>query len=321
LEALAARHGDALAIEVAHVAQGAKTLEEAAVPWIAASDKESTRAQRRSVVDVLAATMKRRTSEILVERIGKAEVLSVVEAWEGEGLASSTIGNRVAVLSALWKLLASRGVVKVNPFHGVKPMKRSRGSRAEKRAFTAVEAAKVIALREEEPTSLRSCTMWALGFLTGARANELLTARDLEETKGATWFTVTPENAKTKSSARRVCVTGNDARKLLRAWVGMEKLDRASMSGGVRRFLDARGLGEDVDYHSTRRTFINLAERAGADPLGVMRFTGHQPSGMSFSLYSTSGSDAALEGVSKTVTATYGKPFAKVLTALAAAAK
>jgi hypothetical protein len=42
---------------------------------------------------------------------------------------------------------------------------------------------------------------------------------------------------------------------------------------------------------------------------------------MSFSLYSTSGSDAALEGVSKTVTATYGKPFAKVLTALAAAAK
>jgi hypothetical protein len=40
---------------------------------------------------------------------------------------------------------------------------------------------------------------------------------------------------------------------------------------------------------------------------------------MSFSLCSTSGSDAALEGVSKTVTAAYGTPLAKALATLATA--
>jgi len=60
LESIALRHGESQAVEVAQLAHGAKTLEEAATSWIAASDRETTRGSRRSVVDVLAATMKRR---------------------------------------------------------------------------------------------------------------------------------------------------------------------------------------------------------------------------------------------------------------------
>jgi integrase len=317
LEAIEDKRGEAAAIEVAQLAYGAATLEEAAAPWLAAASRESTRSARRSILDAFAATLGRGLDQIMVEKIGRPEALAVVQKWEAEGLASSTISNRVAVMSSLWSALLSRDVVQVNPWKGVKPLRKNhRGRRAQKRPFTIAEAIATITPRVDSPAGLRDCALFALAFLTGARAGELTSVQSIEETAGATWFSVASENAKTQSSVRRIPVVDGAGRALLRAWSTMEKLPAQSQSSRCSAHLRALGLA-GLDQHSCRRTFINLGERAGADPLALMRLVGHKPQGMSFTTYSRSGSDEALIGVAKVVSEAYGSEFSTALAELA----
>lgn len=316
-------HEPPLPPQVADMAQlvlGGATLEEASDAWLRSAAKANTKDARESVLKAFASAMGKGLDQIVVETVTRREALRAVEAWEQAGLASATIRQRVATLSALWNAMGARAERPMpNPWQGIKPLKKNhQGKRAEKHPFTVEQAIAAITPRLNTSAELRDCVMFALGFLTGARASELYAVQAVEEGEGTSWFEVSSDNAKTKSSRRRIPVTSEEGRALLRLWPRLPRIDLRSQSSRCTEHLQVRKLPASVDFHSTRRTFINLGERAGADPLALQRFVGHRPAGMSFTVYSRSGSDAALEGVSKTVTEAYGGEFAAALRSLVA---
>ena len=109
-----------------------------------------------------------------------------------------------------------------NPWKGLKPIsKASRGLGQAKRPFTVAEATAAITLRlSTAPELAERGDAGARVPLTGCRAGELLAVQSgtMEEHKAASWINVTAEVAKTASSVRRVPVTSPAGRKLLRWW-------------------------------------------------------------------------------------------------------
>lgn len=60
------------------------------------------------------------------------------------------------------------------------------------------------------------------------------------------------------------------------------------------RDRDALGFGGEVDFYSTRRTFLTLMENSGADVVHVQRYVGHRVPTMVHAVYSDGASRETL---------------------------
>jgi integrase len=173
------------------------------------------------------------------------------------------------------------------------------------RPFTNAEAVRIFALPAPKDKRKRKYTrplfreLYALGFITGMRLNEIASLRPVDVEKlDEKWrvVTVTLTVAKTEAGARRLPICHPVAVAILDARVAAQKdpkgrLYKECHPGGPdnkpswhvgkamsRERLDERklGLNRAANFHSTRRSFATLMENSTViDNIGQQRYMGH----------------------------------------------
>lgn len=217
-------------------------------------------------------------------------------------VSGATAGTAFALLKGLYNALQrSKAVPK-----GVNSFDDHRFARNDdtptKRPFRESELLAVLAALEKRPTGDALRDAFVLLLLTGCRAEELCGALDVPVRDGAAWFTV---QAKKGAKVRRVVP-------LLHP-VGLEIIERRPRAGPLFPELpptgaDAKrgktissafnyvkgrlGLSREVDLHSTRRTWVTMAENNGVDAIRIARYVGHALPTLALALYSGGASEA-----------------------------
>jgi integrase len=166
--------------------------------------------------------------------------------------------------------------------------------------------------------------LYALGFTTGMRLDEIVSllpsaVEVIKDQRGkVTGYWLAIEQSKTDAGVRTIPVVHPVAVAVLQARLEAQKDAAVSifpecrpggpdnkLSWHVQKALgrdrDRLGFGSEVDFHSTRRTFMTLMEHAGADVVQVQRYVGHRIPTLMHSVYSDGASRANLLRVAEAV--------------------
>jgi integrase len=189
----------------------------------------------------------------------------------------------------------------------------------DKRGWTTAEAVRLFQAPETRkgrlsyPRSLFR-ELYTLGFCTGMRLDELVSLtpatvqeinpeRTGEEGEAEAGLLVRAARSKTEAGVRTIPVLHPAAVAILRARLQRQSDPAASLfpecrPGGpdnrlswqvqkaLGRDRDALGFGREVDFHSTRRSFMTLLEQAGAQVVHAQRYVGHSVPTLMHSVYS-----------------------------------
>jgi integrase len=204
----------------------------------------------------------------------------------------------------------------------------------DKRGWTTAEAVRLFQAPETKkgrisyPRSLFR-ELYTLGFCTGMRLDELVSLtpttvqeinpeRTGEEGKAEAGLLVRAARSKTEAGVRSIPVLHPAAVAILRARLQRQTDPSASLfpeckPGGpdnrlswqvqkaLGRDRDALGFGREVDFHSTRRSFMTLLEQAGAQVVHAQRYVGHRVPTLMHSVYSDGASLDNLRKVAELV--------------------
>lgn len=184
------------------------------------------------------------------------------------------------------------------------------------RPFTEAEAIKIFALPAPSDKRKRTYTrplfreLYALGFITGMRLNEIVSLRPMDiSTLGDGWRVVSipKEVAKKKASIRRIPVCHPVAVAILDARLANQdnvkgRLYSECTPGGpdkkpswqvskamsIERLSPERlGFTSEVNFHSTRRSFATLLEnQSSSESVAQSRYIGHAVGTMMHDTYS-----------------------------------
>ncbi|MGC4059620.1 MAG: hypothetical protein QM749_01665 [Aquabacterium sp.] len=184
------------------------------------------------------------------------------------------------------------------------------------RPFTDAEAIKVFTLPEPKDKRQRTYTrplfreLYALGFITGMRLNEIVSLRPMDvSVLDEDWRLVTvPKGvAKTEAGIRRIPVCHPVAVAILDARLKQQEHPKGRLyaecnPGGPdnkpswhvskamsKERLDGKRLGftSEVNFHSTRRSFSTLLEQKSlAEPIAQQRYIGHAIPSLMHTVYS-----------------------------------
>lgn len=296
----------------------AKTLREALELYLATSDNkgqtmEADRLAVRSFLEYLG------VPDCYPEDIEDQQVVAYVDSLNDGPLSKSTKDKRITSLNKVWKHMRRRGWP-TSPWSDLQitaPAKRAKQGTSKAtdplseeddedvRPFTDAEAIKVFTLPAPNDKRRRQYTrplfreLYALGFTTGMRLNEIASLRPVDVEKlDETWrvVTITGAVAKTEAGARRLPVCHPVAVAILDARLEAQqdpkgRLFSECQPGGPdekpswhvgkamsRERLDADKLGfsSAVNFHSTRRSFATLMENSTVtDNIGQQRYMGH----------------------------------------------
>lgn len=300
---------------------------------------EGTKRKRKQQVKDLLAFLK--VPDCLPETITEARAVAYVDWLNGTALGKATKEGRLSGLQAVWRFLERKRQLPKgsSPWgnHEVTTPKKPASEQAgEKRGWKEAE---ILALfqapddvRAKHYTRRLFRELYALGFITGMRLDEIVSIRPaaVEPIKGGYWINI--EHAKTEAGVRGIPVVHPAAVAILRRRLKAQKDPEASIfpecrPGGpdnklswqvqkaMGRDRDALGFGGEVDFHSTRRTFLTMMENSGADVVHVQRYVGHRVPTMMHAVYSDGASRESLRKVAAAV-----RYPAKVETELARAA-
>lgn len=317
-------------------APGRLTLLEAFKQWGAGDAvKDGTQVKRTQAVNELLAFL--RVKDCLPEFITETRAVAYVDWLNAGPLNHSTKSARLSTFAGLWKFLERRREVKRNssPWLNHEITKKSTsgvtqlapGKRGWKDAeivalFTAPDR---LAVTRSHYTRPLFRELYTLGLLTGMRLDEIVSLRPghLEaipgpqgERVGGYWLTV--EASKTEAGVRTIPVIHRAAVGVLERRMGMDREARESLfpecrPGGpdnklswhvqkaLGRDRDRLGFASDVDFHSTRRSFLTMMENSGADVVHVQRYVGHRINTIMHTVYSDGASRESLMKVAEVV--------------------
>ncbi len=227
-----------------------------------------------------------------------------------------TVNRLISSLSAFWTWLMRRGYVETNPWHGQFERK-SAADRSTKRAYSDRELQALLAA--DATASIGNLygsainDLLRLGLMTGARLNELceLRVEDIAENAQAIRIRggktdnarrVVPLHPLVQPIVRRRLAAAKDGQLFPELRPGGPDHKRSwYVSKSFTRFR-RRVLGDDrtVDFHSLRRCFATLLERAstlGPDVNAsvIAELMGHSKPTLALSLYSAGLSAQQLE--------------------------
>lgn len=136
--------------------------------------------------------------------------------------------------------------------------------------------------------------------------------------EGVAGYWLTVESSKTEAGVRTIPVIHRAAVGVLERRMGMDREEGESLfpecrPGGpdnklswhvqkaLGRDRDRLGFGSDVDFHSTRRSFLTMMENSGADVVHVQRYVGHRINTIMHTVYSDGASRESLMKVAEAV--------------------
>lgn len=286
---------------------------------------EGTKHKRRQQVAELLEFLK--VPDCLPEYVTDARAAAYVDWLNAGSLGYSTKQDRLSGLHTVWKFLQRRRQVP----HGVSPWvnheltgrkKSGAGSEEAKRGWTQAEVLKLFRAPDGDRTTHYSRPLfrelYVLGFCTGMRLDEIVSLRPraVETIPGG--YLLKVEASKTEAGLRSLPVLHPAAVEILRKRLEGQRNASASLfpecrPGGpddklswhvqkaMGRDRDRLGFGREVDFHSTRRTFMTLMENAPVNPVHVQRYVGHRVPTLMFSVYSDGASLDSLRKVAELV--------------------
>ncbi|MBE0547767.1 MAG: tyrosine-type recombinase/integrase [Rubrivivax sp.] len=287
---------------------------------------EGTKRKRAQQVADLLRFLK--VTDCLPEYVTEARAVAYVDWLNQTTLGKSTKQDRLSGLQTVWRFLERKRQVPhgASPWHNheVTSPKKVEGKAAagEKRGWKEAEMLKLFQAPEEARAKHYRRTLfrelYVLGFITGMRLDEIVSIRPqaVEVIKGGYWINV--EQSKTEAGVRGVPVVHLAAVAILKRRLKAQKQADASIfpecrPGGpdnklswqvqkaMGRDRDALGFGGEVDFHSTRRTFLTMMENSGADVVHVQRYVGHRVPTMMHAVYSDGASRESLRKVAAAV--------------------
>lgn len=299
-------------------------------------NKEQTIATYRLAVREFLSFMK--MADCFPEDVTEAKAVAYVDVLNEGSLSRTSKVKRLGGLHQIWEHMRRRGWPR-SPWDGHKltgPAKKKAARHEgeedpdgseDVRPFTDAEALRVFTLPAPEDKRKRTYTrslfreLYALGFTTGMRLNELASLRPVDITKlDDEWRVVSiPESvAKTEAGVRKIPVCHPVAVAILDARVKKQSLPKARIfsecsTGGPdnkpswhvskamsRERLDEKRLGfsKEVNFHSTRRSFATLLENhSTAEPIAQQRYIGHAVSSLMHTTYSSGAGVEKLKSV------------------------
>ena len=287
---------------------------------------EGTKAKRQQQMRDLLTFLK--VDDCLPEHVTEARAVAYVEALNAGKLGHSTKQDRLSGLQTVWKYLARKRQVRQDssPWrnHELTGKKRiaATGQGGAKRKWHDDEILKLYAApagdRVKHYGRPLLLELYTLGFTTGMRLDEIVSIRPraVEEIEGGYWISV--EASKTDAGVRGVPVAHAAAVAIIKRRLKAQKASAESifpecrpggpddkLSWHVQKALgrdrDVLGFGSEVDFHSTRRTFLTLMDNNGADIVHVQRYVGHEVPTMMHRVYSEGASRENLTKVAKAV--------------------
>lgn len=330
-EAMEADHGPHAASMAFKLATqpGKLTLREAlAERHKGATTREQTKAaEARALADLLEFLG---VPDCLPEAVTEAKALQFVDALNDGDLSHATKKGRLSCLGRLWK---SRKVASQLPRalhtlwegHDVKGQRKSTAETTEEagRVWTSAEMIKVFAAADARDKRQRTYTrplfreLYALGFITGMRLDEVTSLRpaDLAPMEGG--IVVNIRKAKTAAGLRAIPVVHPVAVRVLQARAAAQKdpkglLFSECQPGGPDNKTSwhvSKALGKDrarlgldaVTFHSTRATFMTLQENAGTNHVHVQRYVGHVIDTVMHTDYSAGANVGTLKAIAQAV--------------------
>lgn len=337
-EHVAPSMGDDAASMVYRIATepGRLTFLEALKQWNAGGDvRDSTRGKRGQAVRELLSFL--RVADCLPEYVTEDRAVAYVDWLNAGKLGHSTKEDRLSTLNVLWRFLERRRQVPKNssPWVNHEVTKKStsdpQADKKEKRGWKEAEVLTLFGAPDGQGTKSAHYTrplfreLYALGFITGMRLDEIVSLRPSvveaiagPKGKGVAGYWLDIQASKTDAGVRTIPVVHPAAVAILKR--RLEKQQDASTSifpecrpGGpdnklswhvqkaLGRDRDRLGFGSDVDFHSTRRSFMTLMENTGADVVHVQRYVGHKVNTLFHKVYSDGASRKSLMKVARLV--------------------
>lgn len=291
--------GDEDRLEALGLPATTETLPELLRRWLEGSDyRESTKAgHRNALADLLVFVG---DDEAIAADVTRARAIEYIrERLTRQGLAHSTIRDRLVSLGSFWSWLASRGLLPggANPWSGHRISKKKHaGKRPAKRTFADDELVALLQGNEtvrQWPTYAYLPDLIVLGMYTGCREEELCSLMANQVQAGRDHFTLDLDVARTDDGERLVAVVHPAPmavlkRRLAAARKGNGQIFPELKPGGLDsrfsfsavkafgRYRRACGVPDGTDFHSFRRNVIALLEQAGVGQVPMARFVGHK---------------------------------------------
>jgi integrase len=286
---------------------------------------EGTKVKRRQQVAELLKFLK--VEDCLPDFVTEARAVAYVDWLNSQPLGYSTKQDRLSGLQSVWRFLARKRQVpaSASPWRDHELTKRKPGAEAPepgKRGWTTAEVLKLFQAPEGSSRSHYSrplfLELYTLGFCTGMRLDEIvsLAPEALEEIPGG--LLVKVMRSKTEAGVRSLPVVHPAAVSILKRRITLQTNPAESIfpecrPGGpdnrlswhvqkaMGRDRDRLGFGSAVDFHSTRRCFMTIMERAGASVVHAQRYVGHRVPTLMHSVYSDGASLDNLRKVAELV--------------------
>jgi integrase len=290
-------------------AQGNETLSEAAEAWLQGAErgeirnrtghpfKPSTlRGYRQSLSDRILPIIGSRKLGAVVT----ADLQALVDGWQAEGQAASTIRNSIKPLQAIYRRARSRQGLPTNPTRDLElPMPQPN----EVEIVAPDVAARLIATVPSEDRAL-----WATALYAGLRYGELRALRwgAVDLSKGTisvreSWDPKAGSISPKTRTSRRATPTPHALRQLLleRRTLRSKDADDALVFAGTDgtpfhaaslyrradRAWQTAGLAERLRLHQARHTYASFMIAAGVNAKALSVFMGHSSIKVTFDLY------------------------------------
>lgn len=293
-----------------------------------ASTREQTKAAEVRALDDLLEFLG--VPDCLPEAVTEARALAFVDSLNDGDLSHATKKGRLSCLGRLWKgrKVASqlpRAMATLWEGHDVKGQRKSTDEPEEEtgRVWTAAEMVKVFTAPDAKDKRKRTYTrplfreLYALGFITGMRIDEITSLRpaDLSPLKGG--IVVHIRKAKTAAGLRAIPVVHPVAVQVLKARAvaqgdpkgllfsecqpgGPDNKTSWHVSKALGKDRDRLGL-DAVTFHSTRATFATLQENAGTNKEHAQRYFGHTLDTVFHTVYSAGAAVETLRPIAEAV--------------------
>lgn len=290
-------------------AANGKTVAETATAWLAGAERGEIRSRtgrsykpatlrgyRQSVEDwVLPMLGSRRLTEVTT-----SDLQEIVDAWQIEGRAPSTIRNSLKPLQAIYRRARTRDGVQLNPTHDLELPSPDPTEVEILAPDTAARLLGVLALSDR--------VIWATALYAGLRYGELRALRwgavDLDDGTirvRESWDPKTGSIEPKTRTSQRTTPMPVTLRSLLADWGRGEgrrsgegllfagadgkPFHAASLYRRADRTWAKAGLGERLRLHQARHTYASFMIAAGVNAKALSVFMGHSSIKVTFDLY------------------------------------
>lgn len=280
-----------------------------------------------------------KVADCLPDGVTEKKAVAYVDSLNAAEMSLSVKKKRLGGLNQLWRHMRHRGwptspwkdheLTDARKARNVPTSKDGEGADEEGsedvRPFTDEEVIKVFELPTPEDKRQRTYTrplfreLYALGFITGMRLNEIASLRPMDITaleEGWLLVSIPKTVAKTEAGTRKLPVCHPVAVAILNARVANQKnpkrriFSECSLGGHdqkpswhvskamSRERITRLEFTREVNFHSTRRSFATLLEQAQkGDTLAQQRYMGHDIPTMMHRVYSGGAGNEKLKQV------------------------